>query len=211
MPVILRKQIFPNINIAIWQITETEDCLLHSLQLCPEDKANLSGIKLPQVRLQKLACRAALAELLGSNEIGITYSETGQPQIKDHYISFSHTKNIVAAVLADMPVGIDIEELSPRIVPLYPRFMSREEIAACNPNNLQDLYYYWCAKEAMYKWYAAKNLDFIEDLQVYKNEDRGVVCKTHTVQLSHISFDNLSVVVCGLYFKPLTAAPSSFA
>ena len=194
--VLFQKQVSENVSIAVWQITETEDCLLNSIQLCPEDKATLSSIKLPQVRLQKLACRAALAELLGTNKIGITYTEKGQPQIKDHYISFSHTKNTVAVALAKVPTGIDIEELSPRILPLSSRFMSREEIADCNLNNLQELYYYWCAKEAMYKWFAEKNLDFIEDLQVYKNENKGVVCKKHTVQLTHIRHEDLLIVIC---------------
>jgi phosphopantetheinyl transferase len=141
-----------------------------------------------------LACRAALAKLLGTNEIEITYSETGQPQIKGHCISFSHTKNTVAVALADIPVGIDIEELSPRILRLYSRFMSEEEMSACDLNNLQDLYYYWCAKEAMYKWFAKKNLDFIEDLQVFKNENRGVVCKKSTLQLFSFQTDNKIIV-----------------
>ena len=194
--ILFQKQISESISIAVWQIAETEDCLLNALQLCPEDKANLGSIKLPQVRLQKLACRAALAELLGSNEIGITYTETGQPQIKGHHISFSHTKNTVAVALANTPIGIDIEELTPRILRLYHRFMSREEIDACDLNNLQELYYYWCAKEAMYKWFAEKNLDFIEDLQVFKNENKGVVCKKHTVQLTTFNINNNLIILC---------------
>ena len=138
----------------------------------------------------------ALAELLGSNEIGITYTETGQPQLKDHYISFSHTENTVAVALAKIPVGIDIEELSPRILPLYPRFMSAQEIATCDIHSLKDLYYFWCAKEAMYKWFAEKNLDFIKDLQVNKSENKGVICHKHILQITPIYIDNLLVVCC---------------
>ena len=203
MSLILKKQISQTVSVAVWQITETEDCLFNSLQLLPKDKAALSSIKLPKVRLQKLACRAALAELLGSNEIGITYTETGQPQLKEHHISFSHTENMVAVALAKIPVGIDIEKLSPRILPLYPRFMSPQEIATCDTNNLKDLYYFWCAKEAMYKWFAEKNLDFIEDLHVDKSKNMGVICKKHMLQLADIYIDNqkfkvrsLLVMVC---------------
>jgi len=196
MSLTLIKQLPYSVSIAVWQIEEEEVFFFNFLQLLPEDKATLCSIKLPQVRLQKLACRIALSKLLGTNKIEITYSETGQPLIKNHHISFSHTKNSVAVALANMPVGIDIEELSPRILPLYPRFMSKEEIAGCNINNLQELYYYWCAKEAMYKWYAAKNLDFIEDLQVYKNENKGVICKKHPIQLTHFYMDDKIIVVC---------------
>jgi len=196
MSLTLIKQLPYNVSIAVWQITETEAFFFNSLQLLPEDKENLSNIKLPQVRLQKLACRAALAALFGTTQIGITYSKTGQPQIKDHHISFSHTKSTVAVALASTPVGIDIEEVLPRISRLYPHFMSLEEIADCNINNLQELYYYWCAKEAMYKWFANKNLDFIGDLQVFKNENKGRVCKKHTVQLTHLYIDDKIIAVC---------------
>jgi phosphopantetheinyl transferase len=194
--VLIKQSISQNIHIAVWQIVENEEFFWDFLRLHANDEAKIRSIKLESVRLQKLACRAALAKLLGTNEIEITYSETGQPQIKGHYISFSHTKNTVAVALADIPVGIDIEELSPRILRLYSRFMSEEEMSACDLNNLQDLYYYWCAKEAMYKWFAEKNLDFIEDLQVFKNENRGVVCKKSTLQLTKYLLGSQLMVVC---------------
>ena len=194
--IIFQKQISQYISIVVWQITETEEYFYNLLHLFSEDLAQIRNIKLQNVRLQKLACRAALAELIGSNEINIAYTETGQPQIKKHCISFSHTKNTVAVALANVPIGIDIEELSPRILKLYPRFMSQKEIADCDTNNVQELYYYWCAKEAMYKWFATKNLDFIEDLQVYKNENNGVVCKQHKCKLQSFHIDNKLIVLC---------------
>jgi phosphopantetheinyl transferase len=193
---VFQKQISQNLSVAVWQIDENEEFFWNSLCLLPEDETKIRSIKLQQVRLQKLACRKALAELLGSKDVGITYAETGQPQLKGHYISFSHTKNCAAVVLANIPVGIDMEELSPRILKLYPRFMSPQEIAVCDVNKLQDLYYYWCAKEAMYKWFAAKNLDFIEDLSVNKNENKGIICKKHEVQLMDFYIDNQLIMVC---------------
>jgi phosphopantetheinyl transferase len=196
MPISFKNNLTKTVSIAIWQIVETEECFLNSLQLLSEDKKNLCNCKLQKVRLQKLACRAALAELLGTNKIGITYSETGQPLIKDYYISFSHTKTSVAVALAQTPIGIDIEELTPRVLPLYPRFMSQKERENCDVNNLKVLYYFWCAKEAMYKWFSAKNVDFIEDLQVIKAEKKGIICQKHTVQLVDFYVDNLLVVAC---------------
>ncbi|MCL2302689.1 MAG: 4'-phosphopantetheinyl transferase superfamily protein [Lentimicrobiaceae bacterium] len=196
MSLILKKEISLSTFVGVWQIAETEEFFFNFLHLLPEDESQIKTIKLQKIRLQKLACRAALAELLGNNAIGITYTETRQPQLKDHYISFSHTENTVAVAVAKIPVGIDIEELTPRILPLYSRFMSQQEIAACDTNNLKELYYFWCAKEAMYKWFAEKDLDFIEDLQVDRNENKGVVCKRYILQLTPIYIDNLLVVVC---------------
>jgi phosphopantetheinyl transferase len=194
--IILKEKISRNITVAIWQIAESEEFFFNRLELLPDDESKIRNISLQQLRLQKLACRMALAELLGTSKIEISYAKTGQPQIDGYCISFSHTKNSVAVALANIPVGIDIEELSPRITNLYPRFMSSEEIAECDLHNLQDLYFYWCAKESMYKWFAHKNIDFTEDLRVYKNENRGVVCKTHTLQISSFFIENGMVVVC---------------
>jgi phosphopantetheinyl transferase len=196
MSLILKKQISQNISVAVWQIAETEEYFFNSLRLLPEDKANIGNIKLQKVRLQKLACRAALAELIGSNEISIIYSETGQPQLEDYHISFSHTEKTVAVALAKTPVGIDIEELNPRILPLYSRFMSPQEIEDCDVTNLKELYYFWCAKEAMYKWFSLKNLDFIEDLFVDKDKNKGVICGEYVVRLVDFNLDNLIGVAC---------------
>jgi phosphopantetheinyl transferase len=196
MPIIFTKQIAKYITVAVWQIAETEEYFNHALQLFPEDRAKIGNMKLQNVRLQKLACRAALAELLETHEIGITYSETGQPQLKGEHISFSHTEKTVAVAVANVPVGIDIEVMKPRILNLYSRFMSQQEIAACDINHLTDLYYFWCAKEAMYKWFAKKKLDFIEDLQVDKNNNVGIICDKYHVQLTPIIIDNQLLVTC---------------
>jgi phosphopantetheinyl transferase len=193
---VFKKQISKEISIAVWQIVETETYFFNSLALLPEDEAKIRKVKLLNVRLQKLACRAALAELTDCNEINITYAESGQPLLRNAHISFSHTKNYVAVALSKTVVGIDIEELKPRILPLYPRFMSRREIEVCEVNNIKELYYFWCAKEAMYKWYVKKNLDFIEDLQVFKNKNKGIICGKHTVQLVNFCVDSLAGIVC---------------
>ncbi|MDR0206376.1 MAG: 4'-phosphopantetheinyl transferase superfamily protein [Bacteroidales bacterium] len=192
----VHKKFFNNTTVAVWQITETEEIFCNSLHLLPKDKWRINNCKNRIVRLQKLACRATLAELLGTNKIEITYSATGQPQLKDYHISFSHTKTSVAVALAKCPVGIDIEEIAPRILPLYSRFMSEREILCCDVNNLQDLYYFWCSKEAMYKWYAKGNLDFIKDIYVNKTEKKGIVCQSTTVQLADFSIDNQIIVTC---------------
>jgi len=196
MPLTFTNQISQNISIAVWHIVENEDYFYNFLSLFPNDEKKIKNIKLQKMRLQKLACRAALAKLLGNNKISITYSESGQPQLKDHYISFSHTNNAVAVAVATIPVGIDMEEFTPRILPLYTRFMSNKEIDECDVNNLKDLYYYWCAKEAMYKWVATKKLDFIKDLEVVKSENKGIVSKKQFLQLKEYLFENHIVVVC---------------
>jgi phosphopantetheinyl transferase len=194
--IIFKNIISREISIAVWKITEPEEFFFNFLNLLPVDELQIKNCKLQKVRLQKLACRAALSELLDTHKIDITYSKTGQPQLKGYHLSFSHTKNAVAVALADISVGIDMEELTPRILPLYPRFLSEKEITSCNVRNLKELYYFWCSKEAMYKWFANKNLDFIRDLHVNKSEKKGGVGEKSVVQLEDFNFGNLLGVVC---------------
>ncbi|MCL2167716.1 MAG: 4'-phosphopantetheinyl transferase superfamily protein [Lentimicrobiaceae bacterium] len=196
MPLTKIIEVSQTIFIAVWKIAETEEFFFNSLQLLSEDELKIKSIKLQKIRLQKLACRAALAKLLNTKQIAITYSKTGQPQLSEHYISFSHTKNYVAVALANIPIGIDIEEITPRILPLYTRFMSKQEIAGCDISNLKNFYYYWCAKEAMYKWFTKKNLDFIKDLFVDKKNNKGVINNNNTVQLFDFYFENHIIVFC---------------
>jgi 4'-phosphopantetheinyl transferase EntD len=101
----------------------------------------------------------------------------------------------VAVALASTPVGIDMEELNPRIKRLYPSFMSQQEIESCDVNNLKDLYYFWCAKEAMYKWFTHKNLDFIADLHVNIKENTGGIQNKYILQLSPIWLDNCLIMI----------------
>lgn len=196
MSIIYKKQIAANINVAVWQISESEEDLLKLLQLSDEDRLNICSIKLQSVRLQKLACRAALAELLGTKTISISYSNNGQPLIEGHHISFSHTKSCVAVALSNRKVGIDLETVSTRILTLYERFMSREEITQININNLEVLYYYWCAKEAMFKWYAIGDLDFIDDLKVNRATNTGQIKNQFQVALHNIEIGEFVCIVC---------------
>ncbi len=67
----------------------------------------------------------------------VAFSERGAPQViaspgTSLYISIAHTDNLVAAALSDHPVGIDIEELSPRknAKALAQRWLHAADVAA---------------------------------------------------------------------------------
>jgi hypothetical protein len=48
----------------------------------------------------------------------------------------------------------------------------------------------------MYKWFAKGNIDFIEDLFVMRDENKGVICEKSIVQLMNFRFDDLVMVIC---------------
>jgi 4'-phosphopantetheinyl transferase len=118
--------------------------------------------------LEKAGALYALKELLNDSSLVITYDEfrkpfvsTGVPHIS---ISHSYTKLVVIAHQG-ISTGIDIEKVRDKIGLIQHKFLSEVERLACN-NNMVTLTLYWAIKEAVYKAYGKKNLDFIDNIQI---------------------------------------------
>jgi 4'-phosphopantetheinyl transferase len=75
-------------------------------------------------------------------------------------------------------VGIDIERMRPRIEKVRERFLHTEESASINKDKvLEQLTLAWCAKEALYKLYGQRNLDFRENIRVEIPDCAGMTFK----------------------------------
>ena len=94
--------------------------------------------------------------------------------------SISHTKNFVAVIVSNEPVGVDIEYKSDRIFRITEKFMSQEELKtlACFSNTFADIsknaekttnfstetqkfaLLCWCAKETVFKMIDEIGVDF---------------------------------------------------
>lgn len=175
MPVIFEKQIESSVSVCVWQITETEDFFWQLLSLAPTDGDNIKSCHAASLRLEKLACRAALAHILKNTSINLSYSPEGQPKIDGRYISFSHCHTHVAvAVSPTAPVGIDIESIQDRILKLYSKFLNESEIKQFDVTDKNQLYFCWSAKEAIYKWTAGKVHDFVNHISIAQKNDSYV-------------------------------------
>ncbi|GAB2573570.1 4'-phosphopantetheinyl transferase family protein [Spirosoma areae] len=152
-------------------ITEDEPTLRSELVLTASEEEELAGINHPSQRVEWLACRVAIRQLVEKQ--GITYrglrkDAFGKPHLINSvwHISLSHTSGWAAAVLHKVrPVGIDIEPIRDQFRRVVPRVLSEAEVmhAADNPNRLA---VYWCAKEALYKLYGKRRLTFREHLHI---------------------------------------------
>lgn len=158
--------------VAILQsITDDEPTLLAGLPLLISEQEELATISHPAQRVEWLACRVAIRQLLeeqGATYLGLQKDEFGKPFLIDlpWHISLSHTSGWAAAILhKSRPVGIDIEPIREQFRRVVPRVLSADEIvhAANDPNRLA---IYWCAKEALYKLYGKRQLTFREHLHV---------------------------------------------
>lgn len=101
---------------------------------------------------------AALKSSRGKDlsEIEIIREECGRWTSPSVCFSLSHTRETVAVAVADLPVGIDIEEIKERdITALSRRALTereREELDAIPPEDrLTRFYEIWCKKEAYFK------------------------------------------------------------
>ena len=109
----------------------------------------------PQVREQRAYARRALracARYCGAPENGWEKdgNEAPLPQA-GHYWSVSHKRRWAAAVIADRPVGIDLEQIAPRRVDLYEALADDEEWKILGDRGWPSFFRLWTAKEATLK------------------------------------------------------------
>lgn len=199
MPVIFQNEIDSSVSLCVWHITETEESLFQGLMLNKEDVAHIEALKLPKRRLEKLACRRALAHLLHHEKVLIQYDENGQPHIENGHISFSHSDHYAAVVYSpDRRVGIDIEDIGTRILALHKYFLTAEEEALHDISDTLTLHKLWGAKEAIYKLLGGGALDFHNDIIINdKNIQSGQIHSQPSlnIHLEHFTIENQLMVL----------------
>jgi 4'-phosphopantetheinyl transferase len=153
-----------HLRMSIWEITEDMDAILQLVARVHRDP----DIHHSGRNIQWLACRAALAQILENPDAKVYKDDYGKPHIDSGgHISLTHTHKYAAAIVSNNLVGIDIEEITPRIERIAHRFLhSTERDMLTDENKLKLLYLIWCAKEAMYKLYGKRSVDFAENIRV---------------------------------------------
>ena len=153
---------------ARWRIDETEEYL--GGLIIPFEKVP-DTIKSPVKRLEWIAGRVlvkTIMEAMGLVFRGITKNEFGKPfPAKCHYqLALSHSYPYVAALLDEhKPVGIDVEQLKPKLLKIASRVLDKEEMIDAG-DNLTKHCVYWCAKETLIKVHGKKDLIFAENLKI---------------------------------------------
>jgi 4'-phosphopantetheinyl transferase len=172
MPLTHQFYISSEICIAIWRVTETPAYFLKRLPPQNADEHALLARMQPKSQAERLASRYLL-HLLKSDAYTFQKDTYGKPflhnslNIKDFEISLSHSHGRVAVICAPRLCGIDIQKEDLRLTKLQSKFLSESERASLNPPfELSDLHVYWGAKEALYKAYGERGVDFKTQLFV---------------------------------------------
>lgn len=175
MPLHTKKHI-KNGKVALWHITESKEELENMLPSTWLDSLDLS-----KVRKHNLAARV-LAHHVMPDFAPLEKDEYGKPYFEsaNHEISITHAGDYAGFMLTENRVcGIDMEQITDRIRRIQSKFV-REDEEQFLLENLRGLYAIWCAKEAMYKYYGLKALDFKEHMRLeYKPLEQKGTLKGH--------------------------------
>jgi phosphopantetheinyl transferase len=155
------------ISMGLWNITED-----HSFfeQASPY-RAVASN---PGQQLQQLASRIVLKVLQPSFPFDqIQLNPAGKPFLPEAMLQFSisHTRGFAAGIIsAEIPVGIDIEFISPRVLKVEKKFLNHQEFALLAPLSEQDRIVFsslfWSIKETVYKCWGNGGVDFAEQIRI---------------------------------------------
>ena len=176
MALYFKKELDNGAEIAVWQITETED-ELKALRSVPSDEMEeISLFGSESQRKQKLAVRALINELF-DEKMYLDHHDNGKPYLENcaTNISITHTEKYVAVIIHDEDdLGIDIESLDRDFSAVEQRALSEDEIEDLDDDSRNEqLAIYWCAKEAIFKRMSQLRVDFAEQIEVEKFRPKG--------------------------------------
>lgn len=135
MPLILRKDITPEITLGIWHINENIETLL---TLClPDDRREAAKFVNESRKIEWLAWHALLQTLHPGAKA--SYDPQGGPILDVNlHIGVSHTRNYAAVILAPTPCAIDIENTERdfrELCPDIPHLKSNLSAQLCPTHN----------------------------------------------------------------------------
>ena len=171
MALYLRKKLDNKAEIAVWQITETEQELMAITSVPTDELEEIQLFRNESHGRQKLAVRALLNEVF-EEKMYLNHHDNGKPYLENcaTTISITHTDKYVAIIIHDEEeVGIDIESLDRDFTVVEKKALSEDEIDDLNDNKKNEqLAIYWCAKEAIFKRMSQNRVDFAEQIEVEK-------------------------------------------
>ena len=166
-------------ELIIWRMDETlEELLEMSQHHYDHEIENISN----EVRKKERIISRFLLETLVSRKVEVKYADSGKPFCDGVHFSISHTKNFVAVIVSNKPVGVDIEYKSDRIFRITEKFMHPDELKTLSECSEKQKFALicWCAKETVYKIIEENGVDFAEMnckvnfdeiILTYKNRD----------------------------------------
>lgn len=178
MPIVWSSKFADKGEIAIWEISESNDTLLAMLQLSKSELDYIEKLS-PARKRHWLGSRVLLRTLLQTEQyIEINIDEHQKPFVKNskYEISISHAGDMAAVIIYEnKKVGVDIEKITDRISKIKKRFLSKSELSIISEKDeLVQLYVCWGIKETLFKLYGKGALPFIGGIKIDKFDYESV-------------------------------------
>lgn len=187
MPLFLNEEIFPDVRLGIWAISESSDDFWALSPYVESSRSEFNALyKLEQRKCEVLAVRLLIKEIIGDN-VQLLHQDNGKPYLSSGMnISISHTRGFAVIIVShSKQVSVDIEYFSNRIERIRSKFMRDDE----NASSQVKLLMHWCAKETMYKLFPEDNLTFnkMQLLSVDGNDSTGIITAKNIFRNRNVS------------------------
>lgn len=123
--------------------------------------------------LERAGTLFLLEQLLKKEVFELAYTPENKPYLKNRaeHISISHSHDKLAIILnTKESTGIDIEMIRDKVLNIQHKFLNPTELLFAK-NDVDKLLILWAAKEALYKVYGLKEVDF--SLHLFIEEFQG--------------------------------------
>ncbi|MBC9795407.1 4'-phosphopantetheinyl transferase family protein [Sinomicrobium weinanense] len=166
MPLYKTIAVNANTTIWIWKIEESYEELLRGIIPTEKCLQRVGSMKSDIHRRGFLSVRQLL-KIAGYEAEALFYDANGKPHLRDgKHISISHSFQFSAIIVSDFPVGIDVEKQREKITIIADKFVDYEFSYLNESELVRKLTVIWCAKESMYKVFAAPGMSFKEHTRV---------------------------------------------
>lgn len=187
MPLFLNEEIFPDVRLGIWAISESSDDFWALSPYVESSRSEFNALyKSEQRKCEVLAVSLLIKEIIGDN-VQLLHQDNGKPYLSSGMlISISHTRGFAVIIVShSKQVSVDIEYFSNRIERIRSKFMRDDE----NASSQVKLLMHWCAKETMYKLFPEDNLTFnkMQLLSVDGNDSTGIITAKNIFRNRNVS------------------------
>lgn len=166
MPLYKTIAVNAHTTIWIWKIEESYEELLRNITPTEKCLQRTASMKSDIHRRGFLSVRQ-LMKVAGYEAESLFYDEYGKPHLKNgKHISITHSFEFSAIIISDAPVGIDIEKQREKITIIADKFVDYEFSYLNEKELVRKLTVIWCAKESLYKVFAAPGMSFKEHTRV---------------------------------------------
>ncbi len=156
-------------RLGVWNIEEDEQFFIDKLQLSASEMAFATQKYSNDHRRLEWLSGQYLLHLLSGFVEKPEKDIYGKPIFSNSnwHLSVSHSHDKSVCIISPKVNGIDIQRINEKIVKLYPKFMNdQEQLSLSSKYDVDHISVFWSAKEALYKAYGKRDIDFRKNMIV---------------------------------------------